>query len=282
MGAAALALAAALSYGLSDFVGGILSRTRSVWMVATASQLTAALATAAVALLTPGQPEPVDFVWGAAAGFAAAVGISSLYTGLSHGRMGVVAPISGTGAALVPVIVGLATGDDPSLLAWTGIAIAFPAIYFIPQADLGYKAEHDGAAASSGAGYGVVAGLGFGALFALVGQIGNDAGFLPLALGQLVAAIAVAAVALILRQPWVPRGRGLAPVFAFGLLGSAGLIFFLLATRRDLLTTVSVIAALYPASTVAMAAVFLHERIARLQTVGLGLAAAAVVLVTLG
>jgi len=125
--ATVLALGSALSFGLSDFVGGILSKTRSVWMVATASQLTAAIATAVVALVTlGGDPRPEDFAWGAAAGLGGAVGISFLYRGLSRGRMGVVAPISGTGAALVPVVVGLATGDKPSALAWVGIVIASP------------------------------------------------------------------------------------------------------------------------------------------------------------
>lgn len=78
MAAVALALAAALSYGASDFVGGILSRTRSVWMVATASQLTAALATAIVALLASGAGEPADFGWAVGAGVGGAIGISSL------------------------------------------------------------------------------------------------------------------------------------------------------------------------------------------------------------
>jgi len=274
--AAALALAAALSYGLSDFFGGILSKTRSVWMVTTASQLTAAAATAIIALAAPGEPGPADFVWGAAAGIAGAIGISALYRGLSRGRMGVVAPISGTGAALVPVIVGLASGDNPSPLAWTGIVLAFPAIILVPQAG-GERAP-----TATGAGYGVVAGLGFGALFALIGQIGTDAGFLPLALTQLVVAATVASVAIALHQPWAPRGRGLAPVFAFGLLGTAALVCFLLATRAGMLTIVSVIAALYPASTVAMAAIVLRERIGLVQFLGLGLAAIAVVLVTIG
>jgi uncharacterized membrane protein len=274
--AAALALAAALSYGLSDFFGGILSKTRSVWMVTTASQLTAAAATAIIALAAPGDPGPADFAWGAAAGIAGAIGISALYRGLSRGRMGVVAPISGTGAALVPVIVGLATGDEPSALAWVGIVLAFPAIILVPQV----AAER--APAASGAGYGVIAGLGFGALFALIGQIGGDAGFLPLALTQLVVAATVASVAIALRQPWVPRGRGLAPVFAFGLLGTAALVCFLLATRAGMLTIVSVIAALYPPSWVGLAAVVLRENIGRVQSVGLGLAAIAVVLVTVG
>jgi drug/metabolite transporter (DMT)-like permease len=283
MAAAALALASALSFGLSDFVGGILSKTRSVWMVATASQLTAALATALIALLGDGDPRPADFAWGAAAGLGAAVGITFLYRGLSRGRMAVVAPISGTGAALVPVVVGLATGDQPSATAWVGIVLAFPAIYLIPQTDPKHQPSRDQhPPASSAAGDGVIAGLGFGSLFALIGQIGHDAGLMPLALMQLLAGAAIALAAIALRQPWRPRGPGLLPVFAFGLLGTAGSALFLLATRQGLLTTVSVIAALYPASTVAMAAVVLRERIDRLQIAGLALAATAVVLITIG
>lgn len=133
MVAVGFALLSALGFGLSDFVGGLLSKTRSVWMVATASRLTAACATAVIALLVPGDPLPADFAWAAAAGVAAAIAISFLYRGLSRGRMGVVAPISATGAALVPVVVGVATGEEPSLLAWLGVAIAFPAIYLVTQ-----------------------------------------------------------------------------------------------------------------------------------------------------
>lgn len=117
MAAILLALAAALSLGASDFIGGILSKTRSVWMVVIASQITAALTTAVVAGFVPGDPEPADFAWAAGAGVGSVVGIAFLYRGLSRGRMGVVAPVSGVGAALLPVAVGLATGDEPSRLA---------------------------------------------------------------------------------------------------------------------------------------------------------------------
>lgn len=281
--AVALAAAAALCYGLSDFFGGILSKTRSVWMVATASQLTAAAATTIIALAAPGAPRPADFAWGAAAGIAGAIGISALYRGLSRSRMGVVAPISGTGAALVPVIVGLATGDKPSTLAWIGIVLAFPAVILIPQAAGQHQpGRSDRPQPPNGAGYGVIAGLGFGALFAFIKQIGGDAGFVPLALTQLVEAATVASVAIALRQPWIPRGRGLVSVVAFGLLGTAALLFFQLATRQGMLTVVSVIAALYPASTIVMAAVVLRENLGRMQSAGLGLAAIAVVLITVG
>jgi len=280
--AATLALASALSYGLSDFVGGILSKSRSVYTVASASQLTAALATALVAVLAPGDPSAADFAYGAAAGLGGAFGVVFLYRGLSRGRMGVVAPISGTGAALVPVVVGIAGGESPSALVWLGIVLAFPAIYLIPQVDAAQEVPAGGAPRPSAAGDGVVAGLGFGAEFALIGQIGEGGGFLPLTLMQVVIGATIALAAIVLRQPLLPRGPGKLPVFAFGLLAMAATVMFQLATRQGLLTVVSVIASLYPAATVAMAAVFLNERIGRLQIVGLAFAAVAVVLITVG
>jgi drug/metabolite transporter (DMT)-like permease len=269
--------------GASDFIGGILSKTRSVWMVVIASQITAALTTAVVAGFVPGDPEPADFAWAAGAGVGSVVGIAFLYRGLSRGRMGVVAPVSGVGAALLPVAVGLATGDEPSRLAWVGIVVAFPAIYLVAQTDGNHEPAPDGSAvAPSGLGDGVIAGLGFGTIFTFVGQIDPGAGLLPLSLVGLVAAASAAVIAIALRQPWVPSGRGLLPVYALGVLGTTGLVSFLLATQQGLLTVVSVTAALYPAATVILAALFLHEKIGRLQSIGLGIATLAVVLVASG
>lgn len=195
--------------------------------------------------------------------------------------MAVVAPLSATGAALVPVVAGLASGDNPSLLAWIGIVAAFPAIYIIPRADTNENASAQRGGAT-GTGDGVLAGLGFGTLYTFVGQLNYDAGFLPLALVHLVAACIIVAIATVLRRNWLPRGPGLVPVFAFGLLGAAALISFVLATQQGTLTSVSVIAALYPATTITMAAIVLREKIGKHQSVGLGLAAAAIVLITIG
>ncbi|TCK25217.1 DMT family transporter [Pseudonocardia endophytica] len=277
--AVGLALVSALAYGTSDYIGGVLSKTRSSWTVALVAQLVSALVTAALALVFAGSPTGADFGWAAAGGVGEAVGIAALYRGLARGRMGIVAPISGIGATLVPVVVGVATGDQPSVTAWIGIALAFPAVYLIPRAP---GSASDGST-SDGVVTGTVAGLGFGAQFAFVGQIGDGSGFLPLALLWLVSAATIAVVATLLRQPWIPRRDGrLGPVLAFGPISAVAVASFLLATREGLFTVVSVIAALYPAVTVAMAAAVLRERIGRLQAVGLLLAAATVVLVTVG
>lgn len=280
MTAAALALVSALAFGFSDFAGGIASKERSLWMVVAWSQLTGALLLLVVALFSPGNPDGSDFAWGAAAGLGGVVGITFLYRGLAVARMGVVSPLSGIGSVLVPAAVGVATGEEPSTLAWVGIALVFPAIYLIPQS--GEGDPRPGSGGSSGILYGAVAGLGFGGLFAALGQIGDDAGFLPLAWELFVVAGVVLALAVGLGRPWKPDEGGLTLVLGIGLLVAIAELSFLLATREGLLALVSVIAALYPGGTVVLAAVVLREHIGRLQAVGLGLAAIAVILVTVG
>ena len=61
-----------------------------------------------------------DLWWAVVAGVGNGFGTAFLYRGLSSGRMGVVAPVSGVGAALVPVVVGVLTGERPSALVWVG------------------------------------------------------------------------------------------------------------------------------------------------------------------
>ena len=78
---------------------------------------------------------------------------------------------------------------------------------------------------------GVLAGLGFGTLFAALAQIPAEAGFLPLALNQLVAGGAIIVVALALRQAWVPRNRYALGGAISGALGALATGLFLVATH---------------------------------------------------
>ena len=106
-----LSLVAAASYGLADFNGGWLAKRVSPWTVALTAQAGGALATLVVALLVDGRPTGADLGWAVLAGLGNGVGTAFLYRGLSSGRMGVVAPVSGVGAALLPVVVGVAIGS---------------------------------------------------------------------------------------------------------------------------------------------------------------------------
>jgi drug/metabolite transporter (DMT)-like permease len=267
-----LATLAALCYGLSDFVGGLVSRRTSAWSVAFLAQIASTIATAGVAVFRPGDPTGSDFAWAALAGVGGGLGTGFLYRGLSTGRMGVVAPVSAVGAAIVPVVVGAATGERPSMLVWFGILVALPGIWLVSSEP---KSDTEGTA---GLLDGALAGLGFGMLFAAIGQVPDTAGMWPLALGQGVSIFAAVGLAVLLRADWIPRDSYAAWGLAAGPLGAAAAVLFLLATQHGYLTVSGVIASLYPAATVLLAVLVLRERIHAAQAAGLGLCAAAIAL----
>ncbi len=130
---------------------------------------------------------------------------------------------------------------------------------------------------------GVLAGLGFGVLFAAVGQVPEDAGFAPLALVQLVGAAVVVTVGLALRASLaIRRPQVVAAGVLAGVLGVVASGLFLLATQGGSLTVAAVVTSLYPAVTVLLAAGLLREAIHRGQGVGLVLCGLAVGLIAAG
>jgi uncharacterized membrane protein len=271
-----LSLLSALAYGVSDFLGGIFAKRAPAWQIAVVGQSSSGVLSLAAAIAIGGSPTGHDLVFGALAGLGGGFGAAFLYRGLATARMSVVAPLSGVGTALIPVAVGLVTGDRPSAMAVTGVVFAFPAIALIS------RVTDDSPAHRSGVVDGVLAGIGFGLLFTFLGQVGDDGGLYPLALSQATSILSVIITAILLRESWVPRDRGAWKAAWMGPLGATAQGAFLYATQHGLLSVVSVISSLYPASTVLLASVLLRERIQRWQAVGLALAAVAVSLVALG
>ena len=281
--AVVLALFSALAYGLSDFVGGLLSRRTSAWAVAVVGQTSSTVVTAALAVFVPGGPQPADFAWALLGGVGAGMGTGFLYRGFSSGRMSVVAPVSAVGAALVPVLVGAFTGERPTLLVWAGVVAALPGIWLVsstPEDPM--QAGEPRESVAAGLVDGILAGLGFGVLFAALGQVPDGAGWWPLTLSQAVSVVAVALLAAALRADWRPRGRTVRLAALCGPLGATATGAFLLATQHGFLTVAGVLASLYPASTVLLAALVLKEHIHRAQGVGLVLCGLAVAFVAAG
>jgi drug/metabolite transporter (DMT)-like permease len=273
------ALGAALAYGLSDFLGGVISRRTSVWPVAFTACLGAALGMLVLALARPGDPSGSDVAWGALAGIGSGAGTAFLYRGFAAGRMGVVAPVSAVGAAVLPVAIGVATGERPTSLAWIGIVVALPGIWLVSR-----EPALDDAPGGVAAGLldGLLAGVGFGLLFAALGQVPDGAGYWPVMAMEVVSFVAVAVAAIALGGNPVPR-RGLEwGGLGAGLLATLAVIGFVIATQQGLLSLAAVLTSLYPAFTVLLASVVLKERLHRAQSVGLALCAVTVVCVAAG
>lgn len=279
-----LALGSAILYGVSDFLGGLASRRLSVWPVGLLACTGALAGSVLIAVSRPGDPTLQDVGWGLLAGVGSGSGTAFLYRGLALGRMGVVAPVSAVGAVLVPLLVGLLTGERPDLLAWVGIVVALPGIWLVSREE----GPVDGSADTAGRlgtveGFvdGVLAGLGFGILFACLGQVPDTAGYWPLVANQVASVVAMALAAVVLGGDPVPRRlaelAGLVP----GVLAALAVLLFILATRHGLLSLSALITSLYPAFTVLLAVVVLRERVHRAQAIGLALCAVTLVCVSL-
>jgi len=271
-----LGLAAALLYGGSDFSGGLASRRFGPVRV---TVLGAAVSTvlAWAALIVSGGPGPDlrAIAWGLASGLAGGAGTLVLYRGLARGQMSVVGPVSAVGAAVVPVVAGVALGEHPSVLAVAGVLVSLPAIVLV--------AASGSVRGKLGAGLldGLAAGLAFGILFIGLAQAGRNAGLWPVASEQTGALLPVLAVAVKSRVPLrIPvRAAGL-PVLA-GVSGTAATLSYFYATHFSMLAIAAVLVSLYPGFTVLLARVILHERFSPAQRAGLGLCALAVAAIAL-
>jgi len=279
-----LGLGAAFGYGLSDFIGGLVSRRAHYAIVALLSYCAAGLATVSfVALSGSPAPTPLALGWGSLSGLGAGLGTLALYRGLARGRMGVVAPLSGIGTAALPVLAGVLLGDRPSAVAWLGIALALPGIWLV-SASTGAE-ESDGSRWSQGVADGLLAGAGFAVLLISLDFAGGDSGYWPVLASEATGLIVMAAFLAVIRDRVVDRRVPPAVIggsVATGLSGASAVVLYHLSTQGGLLSIVAVLTSLYPAVTVALAAVLTREAITRHQLVGLALAAVSVVLIVVG
>jgi drug/metabolite transporter (DMT)-like permease len=244
----------------------------------------AALAVCAVALLATGAgiPPGAVFGWGALAGIGNAAGLVAFYRALAIGRMSIVAPIVGM-SALLPVCVGLASGERPSGTQLAGIVVGIGGV-MLASRELD-RDEAAGAAARASIALAVLAAAGVGAnlLFLDKGVAASgDSVLWPIAAARAVALVLIVGGAAAVRAPFAPpvaRWGGLA---ALGVLDLAANVLYSLATRETLLSVAAVLASLHPVSTVLLARVLLGERLRRIQQGGVALAVVGVCLIAGG
>jgi drug/metabolite transporter (DMT)-like permease len=275
-----LALCAAVAYGAGDFAGGIAARRISVLAVVIGSQ---AIGLVLFIALVPvmGAPSTDGFLWGLAAGAFGGTGVTLLYRGLAVGRMSVVAPITGVGAALLPVAWDLARGARPGLIAVPGAILALVAIVLVSAVDDAGTEQGIRWSKQPGIAVAVGAGVAFGVWFITLAAAPSDSGLWPV-LGTRIASLALLGlVAAIRRTPLTQVRNAPLPVAAAGLLDILANGLYLLATRQGLLAIVAVVTALYPAATVVLARMVLREQFGVRQRAGMLAAAAGVALLSL-
>ena len=226
-----------------------------------------------------------DLLWGCGAGVASGVALVTFYRALSRGAMTVVAPITAVCSAMLPMAFGLARGERPGGVAYAGMVMAVAAVILVSGAVGVSHAATD----SSTVLLAVVAGAGFAFIFIALEQTSGASGYWPL-ISSRVTSLSLMFIAMRFGPGFIrQRFSGIRPIatsvllltLGSGLLDMSANVLYLLAVRRGLLSVVVVVVALYPVSTVCLAFGIDKERVSRSQALGMGLAAAALVLVSL-
>ena len=158
---------ASVVWGTSDFIGGVVSRrVRPLVVVAVAHLIAGATIVIVAAATRSFGVERGYLPWAIAAGAVGLVSLVAFYGALSTGKMGIVAPIAGTGA-VVPVVYGLLHGESPSGWQVAGIAAAVGGVVLASGPELSGRGGPDGGG-SRPLVLALVAALGFGAVFVLI------------------------------------------------------------------------------------------------------------------
>jgi drug/metabolite transporter (DMT)-like permease len=278
VGSALLALAASLSWGVGDFLGGLKARALPSLMVMAASQ-PFGLAALGIAVAVRGTGIPGDEVaWSALSAALGTIGLFAFYRGLATGAMSVVAPIAAV-AAGVPVIWGVAVSDDH---VYGLQAIGFvAAVGGSVVASLELRPER--ARVAAGVGWAALAMLAFGGYYVPMHAASTHDWLWPAFLFRCTSVTIVLSLALARgRRPHGLRAHW-PGLIAIGFLDTGGNALFAAASStHGLLSVVSVLASLYPVVTVLLARLVLGERVQRTQDAGVLVALAGVVLITAG
>ncbi len=255
-----------LLYGFADFLGGEgAKRAPAAAIVLWAGVLSFPLILV-VAYLVGGDARMSDYLLGAGAGIAGALGLVSLFACLGRGRAAAVAPTAAAVAAVIPVMVAVIGGERPSLLAWVGVLVALPAIV------LSAWVADPGESLKGSVGYGLTAGLGFGGFTAIIGLTDPDSNLLPLITSR--ASTMLAVLLLTGLGVWRLVGFGSSPrllVAGNAVLDVSGNVALLLAVRAGSLALAAVAASFYPAVTVLLARLVNGEHLRARQLVGIAL-----------
>ncbi|WP_404383086.1 DMT family transporter [Knoellia locipacati] len=271
-----LALASSAVWGTSDFFGGLVAkRLPAIAVVGVTQGLAFVLLTVIVLvrLATGHPPQWGPWVgWAMLAGVAGASGLVAFYTALASGTMGVVAPVASMGV-VVPVALGVASGEAPSPWVWVGILVAVVGIVLASGPEL------SGAVSPRPVLLAGMAAVCFGtALFAL-DRAARDSLLMALWGMRATSVTLFVVVALSLRSVGGTARRDLPQLALIGFADLLANALFATASSRGQVSIASVLGSLYPVATILLARLVLGERLRPIQQVGVlcALAGAAVI-----
>ena len=271
-----LALGASLTWGLADFFGPLKGRALGALRVLLYVQIGGLLAIAAIVAIRGRGPDSAAALLAVPAATSGTLGLFAYYRGMAVGAMSIVATIAGV-SAVVPVIVGIASGESPSWLQLLGIAASLIGVFLASV-----EPNRTESRVAAGVGLALFAAIGFGGYFPFMHAAGN-ADFWWASLYFRITSTSVIVAAVLAKRPPVAVAPSAVPVlFLIGIGDMVGNLLFAAASTSGLVSVTSVLASLYPIITVVLARIVLAERVARSQEAGIVLTLAGVALISAG
>jgi drug/metabolite transporter (DMT)-like permease len=276
-----LALFASLFIGISDFLGGIDSRTRNPLETSLVVFLAATVTLVPIAFLLGASDLTIhDLGLGAVSGLTTSIAYVGFFATIGHGRISIVAPISAAVTALLPAIAGIAEGNTLSTIARGGVLCALLAIPLVAYETEDGEANDDWSTTRQVL-VSILCGVGFGFYFFCIGHTHRGAGLWP-TVATLVVGIAIIA-------PLAARGGVMPALASLSRLAVAGGVALgvadaglTTALQRGPLTVASVLGNLYPLVTIALGVTVLKEHIRSWHAMGILLAVAGVAMIAAG
>lgn len=278
---AGIGLCSAASWGGSDFVGGMGARRAPALLIVASGHIFSFLLLLGYCLLIRlPLPGTHSLIFALIGGFEGSIALAVFYRALSMGAMGITAALTGLLTALVPVLYSFFTDGLPNPLSACGLAAALVAICLITLSPpKGAPADDARPSSRPALLLAATAGLMFGTQLILF-KIASPGGVVAtMTAGRAAGGLAMVLVLLVAppKGPWKGFwGTGIAA----GLLDTAGNLFYLRATQIGRLDVAAVVCSLYPAVTILLAALVLHERPSGRQITGMALALGAVMLLS--
>ena len=277
MTAIALALSAALAWGVADFFGGVEARRRALLTVLVISQAAGLAMMAGIVIVRGDGPPPATVALVAVAGGVLGAGsIAAFYAALARGSMGVVAPVTATNA-VIPLAVGMALGERPQLPQLAGLMAASIGVVLAAREPGGGSEDHRRSILLA-----LVAAVLLGFTLVMYHRGAQQDLIWTVAIGRLTSFTVLFGAALAARASLgAPRG-------AVGLLALVGVLdvganlLFAASATLGYLSVAGVLASLYPVVTVALARARLRERVSAPQQAGVAPALSGVGLISLG
>jgi drug/metabolite transporter (DMT)-like permease len=268
-----LALGASLAWGVGDFFGPLISRTVGVLPVLMWAQIGGVASLAIAVAIRAQAPAGWGVLYAIGAGCGGMLGLFAYYRGMITGAMSVVAPIAGV-SAVIPVVFGIATGDDPSVAQVAGVVTALAGVGL---ASIEHQEGRRRVAA--GVGLALLAACGFGFYFPWMHAAGKVDFWWASMVFRTTALLLVATAVTTQRIDVRVSPRMAAVAVGAGIVDTVGNVCFAASSQHGLVSLTAVLASLYPVVTVLLAASILHERVAPLQRAGIALTLAGVVLI---